>query len=133
MKTHWYQLSADDTLKQLDCGPAGLSSAEAQQRLAKVGPNELVEKGGRTRKEIIVEQLTGVLTILLFIAALISAVLGDWIEAVVIMIIVVLNAVPVSYTHLDVYKRQVGAFLEKCSAAPAHGVVVGRDAGRRRA
>ena len=43
--------------------------------------------------EIIVEQLTGVLTILLFIAALVSAVLGDWIEAVVILVIVVLNAV----------------------------------------
>ena len=65
MKTHWYKLSAADTLKQLDCGPAGLSTTEAQQRLAKIGPNELVEKGGRTRKDIIVEQLTGVLTILL--------------------------------------------------------------------
>ena len=93
MKTHWYKLSTDDTLKQLGCDPtSGLSSTEAQERLAKAGRNELVEKGGRTRKEIIVEQLTGVLTILLFIAALISAVLGDWIEAVVIMIIVVLNA-----------------------------------------
>ena len=94
MKTHWYQLSAADALKQLSSDSAtGLSSAEAQTRLAKVGPNELVERGGRTRREIIVEQLTGVLTILLFIAALVSAVLGDWIEAVVILVIVVLNAV----------------------------------------
>ena len=94
MKTHWYQLSAADVLKQLGSdAAAGLSSAEAQTRLATVGPNELVERGGRTRREIIVEQLTGVLTILLFIAALVSAVLGDWIEAVVILVIVVLNAV----------------------------------------
>ena len=94
MKTHWYKLSAADALKQLDSdAAAGLSSIEAQTRLATVGPNELVERGGRTRREIIVEQLTGVLTILLFIAALVSAVLGDWIEAVVILVIVVLNAV----------------------------------------
>ncbi len=94
MKTHWYKLSAADALKQLGSdSAAGLSSAEAQARLATVGPNELVERGGRTRREIIVEQLTGVLTILLFIAALVSAVLGDWIEAVVILVIVVLNAV----------------------------------------
>ena len=94
MKTQWYQLSAADALKQLGSdSAAGLSSAEAQTRLATVGPNELVERGGRTRREIIVEQLTGVLTILLFIAALVSAVLGDWIEAVVILVIVVLNAV----------------------------------------
>ena len=94
MKTQWYQLSAADALKQLGSdSAAGLSSAEAQTRLATVGPNELVERGGRTRREIIIEQLTGVLTILLFIAALVSAVLGDWIEAVVILVIVVLNAV----------------------------------------
>ena len=94
MKTQWYQLSAADALKQLGSdSAAGLSSAEAQARLATIGPNELVERGGRTRREIIVEQLTGVLTILLFIAALVSAVLGDWIEAVVILVIVVLNAV----------------------------------------
>ncbi len=94
MKTHWYKLSAADALAQLgsDAAP-GLASAEAQARLAAVGLNELVEKGGRTRWEIIVEQLTGVLTILLFIATLVSAVLGDWIEAVVILVIVVLNAV----------------------------------------
>jgi P-type E1-E2 ATPase len=76
----------------------GLSQAGAQQRLAQIGPNELVEKGGRTRWSIIREQLTGVLTILLFVAALISAFLGDWIEAVVILIIVVLNAV-LGYTQ----------------------------------
>jgi P-type Ca2+ transporter type 2C len=94
MKPLWYELSAADALKQLGSDAAvGLASAEAQARLAMVGPNELVESGGRTRREIIVEQLTGVLTILLFIAALVSAVLGDWIEAVVILVIVVLNAV----------------------------------------
>ena len=83
-----------NALKQLGSdSAAGLSNAEAQTRLATVGPNELVERGGRTRREIIVEQLSGVLTILLFIAALVSAVLGDWIEAVVILVIVVLNAV----------------------------------------
>ena len=116
MKTHWYKLSTDDTLKQLGCDPtSGLSSTEAQERLAKAGRNELVEKGGRTRKEIIVEQLTGVLTILLFIAALISAVLGDWIEAVVIMIIVVLNAV-LGYTQE--YKAEQSMAALKRMAVP---------------
>ncbi|MEZ4771024.1 MAG: HAD-IC family P-type ATPase [Caldilineales bacterium] len=51
-----------------------------------------MEKAGRSRREIILEQLSGVLTILLFIAVLVSAFLGDWIEAVVILIIIVLNA-----------------------------------------
>ena len=99
MKTHWYKLAAADALKQLGSDPApGLTGAEAQTRLATVGANELVARGGRTSWEIIVEQITGVLTILLFIAALVSAVLGDWIEAIVILVIVVLNAV-LGYTQ----------------------------------
>ena len=99
MKTDWYKLSTAAVVQQLGSdGAQGLSPAEAQQRLAQVGPNELVEKGGRTRWSIIREQLTGVLTILLFVAALVSAFLGDWIEAVVILIIVVLNAV-LGYTQ----------------------------------
>ena len=99
MKTHWYKLTAADALKQLGSDPApGLTGAEAQTRLATVGANELVARGGRTSWEIIVEQITGVLTILLFIAALVSAVLGDWIEAIVILVIVVLNAI-LGYTQ----------------------------------
>jgi Ca2+-transporting ATPase len=99
VKTNWYKLTADAVIQQLDSDAAqGMSQAEAQQRLATLGPNELVEKGGRTRWQIIREQLTGVLTILLFVAALVSAFLGDWIEAVVILIIVVLNAV-LGYTQ----------------------------------
>jgi Ca2+-transporting ATPase len=94
MKMDWYKLSAVEALKQLESDrEQGLSSAEAQRRRARYGANELVEKGGRSRVEIIREQLTGVLTILLFAAILISVFLGDWLEAVVILIIVVINAV----------------------------------------
>ncbi|MBX7232821.1 MAG: cation-translocating P-type ATPase [Caldilineales bacterium] len=99
MNTNWYQLSAEDTLQQLGVVPSqGLADAEAQKRLAKFGHNELVEKAGRTRWQIIREQLTGILTILLYVAIAISAALGDWIEAVVILLIVVLNAI-LGYTQ----------------------------------
>jgi magnesium-transporting ATPase (P-type) len=82
MKIDWYKLSASRVLQQLGSDPAyGLSVAESRQRLAKYGSNELVEKAGRSRAEIVREQLSGVLTILLFVAVLISAVLGDWLEA----------------------------------------------------
>ena len=119
MKTQWYQLSAADALKQLGSdSAAGLSNAEAQTRLATVGPNELVERGGRTRREIIIEQLSGVLTILLFIAALVSAVLGDWIEAVVILVIVVLNAV-LGYVQ-EVKAEQSMAALKRMAVPRVH-------------
>jgi Ca2+-transporting ATPase len=99
METAWYKLSATEVLRQLGSDPGrGLSSTEAQQRLAQYGTNQLVEKADRSRAEIIREQLTGVLTILLFIAVVISAILGDWLEAVVILIIVVINAI-LGYTQ----------------------------------
>lgn len=99
MSTHWYQLTADGALQQLGVNAAqGLSAAEAEKRLSEFGLNELTEKAGRSRWQIIREQLTGILTILLYIAIVISAALGDWLEAVVILVIVVLNAI-LGYTQ----------------------------------
>ena len=93
MNPNWYQQTTAEVAQALGSDiSAGLSAQEAQARLAQFGPNELVEKAGRSRREIIIEQLSGVLTILLLIAVLVSAFLGDWIEAVVILIIIVLNA-----------------------------------------
>ena len=99
MKTDWYRLSATRVLEQLGSDSSrGLPGDEARRRLAQYGSNQLVEKAGRNRAEIIREQLSGVLTILLLIAVLISAALGDWLEALVILIIVAVNAI-LGYTQ----------------------------------
>ena len=99
MKPHWYQQTSTEVVQSLGSDvQGGLSEAEALARLEKYGPNELVEKAGRSRREIILEQMSGVLTLLLLAAALVSAFLGDWVEAVVILIIVVLNAI-LGYTQ----------------------------------
>ena len=74
----------------------GLPSEKAGLLLEQVGPNELVERGGRTRWEILREQLTGILTLILFAAAVISFALAqhpeDYIDGFVILAIIVLNA-----------------------------------------
>jgi len=72
---------------------AGLSAAEAQARLAQHGPNELRERPPTPFWKLVLAQLNNFVTILLVVASVISALLGDLIEAVVIMAIVVLNAV----------------------------------------
>ncbi|MFN7986771.1 MAG: cation-translocating P-type ATPase [Thermoanaerobaculia bacterium] len=88
----WHR-SADVVLADLECAPAsGLSEAEAAARLGRLGPNELTERAGRSRLEIVREQLVNVLTLILVAAAILSAALGDEIEAVVILAIVALNA-----------------------------------------
>ena len=73
MDIHWYQMTAAAVLQELGSDAhRGLSGSEAESRLERGGPNELVEKSGRSRRQIIWEQLSGILTILLFVAALIS-------------------------------------------------------------
>lgn len=93
MDQDWYRMSVGETVEQLGSSAAqGLSAAEVADRLSKYGPNELVERGMRKPWEILWEQLTGILTLILIAAAVISIFLGDAVDAVVILAIVVLNA-----------------------------------------
>jgi Ca2+-transporting ATPase len=93
------RLSADDLLQRLasDRGK-GLGAAEAAARLEKTGANELTERAGRSRLAIVREQLFNVMTFILLAAAGLSVALGDWVEAVVILAIVILNAI-LGYTQ----------------------------------
>lgn len=99
MKQDWYKLTVEQALQALGTSADnGLTTAEVDKRLAEYGPNELQEKGGRSRLEILWEQFTNILTVLLILAALVSMFLGDWIEAVAILVIVVLNGI-LGYTQ----------------------------------
>ena len=90
--TAWYQLDADAALEQLDSTRDGLSDREAEQRLATFGPNELEDRGGRSSLQIFLSQFRDLFTVILIVAAAVSAFLEDWIEAVAILAIIVLNA-----------------------------------------
>jgi Ca2+-transporting ATPase len=89
----WHRLTAEEAARRLDTTPAsGLTAAEAQRRLERYGPNEVADRGGRGPWRILLAQLTGVLTVVLYAAAALSVSLGDLLDATVILAIVVLNA-----------------------------------------
>ncbi|MBP6786107.1 MAG: cation-translocating P-type ATPase [Candidatus Promineofilum sp.] len=114
MTTEWYKLSVEQALSEVGVTTEeGLTSAEAQKRLAQYGPNELQEKAGRSRLKIIWEQFSNILTVLLILAAIVSMVLGDWIEAIAILVIVILNGV-LGYTQ-EYRAEQSMAALKKMS------------------
>ena len=115
MRMEWYRVSVPEVLRQLNGDAAGLSAEEIKQRCLQHGWNELVGKEGRTRWQILAEQLSGVLTVLLMIAALVSALLGDWMEAIVILIIVVLNAL---FGYLQEFKAEQSMAALKRMAVP---------------
>jgi len=89
----WHALEAKEVLSHLKVQDNGLTSEEAKKRLEHYGPNQLEEAPRPTFLQMLWEQLNNFVVILLIIASIISALLGDYIEASAIMAIVVLNAV----------------------------------------
>ena len=90
----WYRLAIDEVIRHLETDPEkGLAQEEAARRLRQFGPNELVERAGKPIWRMILDQLTEVMVIILLIAAIISFLLGEHIDAAVIMAIVVLNTI----------------------------------------
>ena len=94
LQVQWHALQPDEVLERLGTTQQhGLSSQEAAHRLEQYGPNQLAEKPRPTFLQLVIGQLNNFLVILLIVAAVISALLGDYIEAIAIMAIVVLNAI----------------------------------------
>ena len=90
----WHALSQDEVIEKLDTPmPSGLSSSEVVKRRDEYGLNQLTEAPRPGFFKRLFDQLKGFVVILLIVASVISAVLGDYIEASAIMAIVVLNAV----------------------------------------
>jgi P-type Ca2+ transporter type 2C len=90
----WHRLTPEEAVRQVNSDLSeGLTSAEAARRLKEYGPNELIERGAISPWAILLEQFTGIIIIILIISAVISALLGETLDALVIMIIVVLNAI----------------------------------------
>jgi Ca2+-transporting ATPase len=89
----WHAMGAEDVLEELDTlAERGLTAEEAESRLQEFGPNQLAEAPPTTFWQMLWEQFNNFVVILLIVAALVSALLGDFIEAGAIMAIVILNA-----------------------------------------
>ncbi len=89
----WHALETQDVLQQLATpDKVGLTPEEASRRLGKYGPNQLVESPPISFWQMLSEQFNNFVVILLIVAALISAILGEFIEASAILAIVILNA-----------------------------------------
>ncbi len=91
--SEWYQLEVSQVIERLQTDPKnGLSEEEAKKRLEKYGHNELVEKGGRGPLLILWDQMKDLMVVVLLVAAIVSFLLGEISDAMIILAIVVLNA-----------------------------------------
>jgi Ca2+-transporting ATPase len=90
----WHALSPVEVLEQLETpGENGLSTEEVIRRRTIYGSNQITEAPRTTFWQMVLAQLNNFVIILLIVAAVISALLGDWVEAGAILAIVILNAV----------------------------------------
>ncbi len=72
--------------------PTGLSSTEAARRLTEHGPNEIRRAPGVSPLRILARQFAGTMSWLLLAATLVSALVGEYLDAIAIVVIVVINA-----------------------------------------
>ncbi len=89
----WHTLTAAETAAALDTDPKrGLNSADAAQRLSRHGENRLAEAPPRPAWQRFLDQFRSVLIIVLLFASVLAWAIGDLIDAVVILIVVLFNA-----------------------------------------
>src|SRR2546426_10324172 len=127
MADDWHALRPEAVLQRLESSPIGLTTRESAARLARVGPNELVQTTRISPLRILLSQFTDVLVIVLIIAAIISAALGlaqnetsDLYDAILIIAIVIMNAV---LGFLQEYRAERSLEALKTLAAPRAHVV----------
>ncbi|PWX47379.1 calcium-transporting P-type ATPase, PMR1-type [Clostridium perfringens] len=90
----WYKKSKNEILQELDVDEKnGLSSTEALRRLEKYGKNKLETKKKKTLFKQFLSQLKDVMIYILIIAAIISAFLGEISDALIILLVIIINTV----------------------------------------
>jgi Mg2+-importing ATPase len=93
MPAEFWAVPAAEALRQLDSSPQGLASAEAQQRLARVGPNVLQPRKRASELMLLLGQFKSPLILILLFAAGLSSFLHDAADALIILGIVLASGV----------------------------------------
>ncbi|MDQ1271732.1 MAG: P-type Ca2+ transporter type [Planctomycetota bacterium] len=92
--TFWHTIPIDEIAKSLDTNAdTGLSLADADNRLKKYGYNQLEEKEGILPLMLLLGQFNDFIVWILIAAAIVSGFLGEWIDALAIIAIVIINAI----------------------------------------
>jgi magnesium-transporting ATPase (P-type) len=114
-----------EALARLDVRESGLSEDEARRRLAEHGPNELEEVRGPSVAWLLLHQFRSPLITILLVAAAVTVLLEEYIDAAVIAAVLVLNAV-IGFTQEYKAERSMEA-LRDLARARARVVREGRE------
>ncbi|WKZ17729.1 MAG: HAD-IC family P-type ATPase [Candidatus Jettenia sp. CY-1] len=90
---NWYQPPVKEIMQKLGTSDEGLPDKEAKERLQQYGPNRLAEEKKISKIKILLHQFTSPLIYILFVAALVTFLLKEFIDTSVIMASVFLNTI----------------------------------------
>ncbi len=89
----WHTKDIKAVAAELNTSPDGLTSAEAAARLLKYGPNELTEQVPKTPFRMLLDQFSDFMILVLLAAAIVSGFIGEPVDTIAIIVIVVINAI----------------------------------------
>ncbi len=89
----YYLKSIEEVIEQLQSSLQGLSTDEAMKRLVTYGPNKLKEIKKRTLFMMFLDQFKDFMILVLIAAAIVSGLIGEVVDTIAIVVIVILNAI----------------------------------------
>ncbi|WP_054199279.1 calcium-translocating P-type ATPase, PMCA-type [Clostridium baratii] len=93
MKESYHSFNKEAVLGKLNVTEEGLTDEEASLRLKTYGYNELRKVPKKSIWKMLKEQLSDIMVLILIVAAILSIILNEWTEAIVIIAIVLLDAI----------------------------------------
>ena len=122
----WHVLSVERVLQDISSSAGGLTTAEVSRRRAQYGPNRLPEPPKRNALKQFLNQFNNVLIYVLLCAAVVTALLADWIDAFVIVGVVLINAI-IGFIQEGKAEKAVDAIRQILS----HEALVIRDGSKK--
>ena len=116
----WHQLDLQRVAAKLETSAEGLSSAEVRARLARYGPNELIEKEPKSLWVMFLNQFKDFMILVLIAAAVVAGAVGELADTIAIVVIVVLNA---ALGFVQEYRAEKAMAALKKLAAPNAAVM----------
>ncbi|RCX19288.1 Ca2+-transporting ATPase [Anaerobacterium chartisolvens] len=88
----FHTASGNQTLEYLNAGMDGIDEKEAKKRGDIYGKNRLEEGEHKNVFQMFIEQFKNIMVIVLIVAALISGIMGELTDTVIILVVVIINA-----------------------------------------
>lgn len=91
-KMNWYSRSNSELFSILQSSESGLSSGQASTRLREFGENSIDDQKKKSIRQLVFNQLSDFMILILIIAAAISWIAGDLTDSIIILTIIIINA-----------------------------------------